>query len=99
MNGKPIGNKPIYVPLAQGRELHRAQLEAHHSQQSSDQNQHILRGGSTSGTMGLFSGVLPMYMQYPVTNGSLEPADSIMHQMLGTPVCSAPRSGYPLIQP
>merc|ERR1712151_688992 len=99
MNGKLIANKPIYVALAQGKEARRAQLEAQHSQRSSDQDTHILRGGSINGSVGLRSNGMPMYMQHPVPNGVLEPAYPIMHQMLGNPGRGAPRSGYPLMQP
>jgi len=99
MNNKRFANKPIYVALAQGREARRTQLEAQHSQRSSDQDQHVMGGGNITGSVGLRSSGLPMYLQHPVPNGGLEPAYPIMHQMLGTPGRGAPRGGYPLIQP
>merc|ERR1712161_26514 len=60
MNGKLLADKPIFVALAQRREVRRAQLEAQHSQRG----QTI--PGSQMRPMNAFPpGSMPMYIQRP----------------------------------
>merc|ERR1719265_1277359 len=55
MNGKLVSGKPVYVALAQRKEVRRAQLEAQHAQQ---------RGGM--GARGMPMGQPPMYGAAPM---------------------------------
>jgi polyadenylate-binding protein len=93
MNGKLIIQKPIFVALAQRKDVRRAQLEAQHSSTShvgvggpqggggGQQGGNMMRGGPMGGggPMG-YPGVMPMYMQRP--GGSMQPAYPMMPQML-----------------
>jgi len=95
MNGKLIANKPIFVALAQRREVRRAQLEAQHSQRGSAPQQ-MMRGGP----MGTFPpGSMPMYIQRPAPGGSMQPAYPMIPQMMGPGRGGAGgRGGYTMIQ-
>jgi len=83
MNGKIIGNKPIFVALAQRRDVRRAQLEAHHISRGavpgtgSGQGQPNSTAGMMRGPMGSHMGypgaAMPMYMQRPGPGGSMQP--------------------------
>lgn len=53
MNGRMVANKPIYVALAQPKDVRRAQLEAHHAQR-----QQSMRMQQAPG-MGMPSGIYP----------------------------------------
>merc|ERR1712238_464695 len=88
MNGKPIANKPIFVALAQRREVRRAQLEAQHNQRAGQPGQPMIR----SSPMGYPSG-MPMYMQRH--GGSMQPAYPMMPQMMGAPGRGV---GHPMMQ-
>merc|ERR1711957_454760 len=68
-NGKPIANKPIFVALAQRREVRRAQLEAQHNQRAGQPGQPMMRSSPMARPMGYPSG-MPMYMQRP--GGSMQ---------------------------
>lgn len=88
MNGKLLVQKPIFVALAQRKEVRRAQLEAQHS----STGHHVVGGGPQSGGSGNmmrggpmggagpmgYPGVMPMYMQ----RGSMQPAYPMMPQMM-----------------
>jgi len=97
MNGKPIANKPIFVALAQRREVRRAQLEAQHNQRAGQPGQPMIRSGPMASPMGYPSG-MPMYMQRP--GGSMQPAyPNMMPQMMGAPGRGGGRTGgYPMMQ-
>jgi polyadenylate-binding protein len=100
MNGKIIGNKPIFVALAQRREVRRAQLEAQHAQQRGAPGQQMMRGGP----MGAFPpGSMPIYMQRTPPGGSMQPAYPMMPQMMGGPgrggAAAGGRGGYPAMIP
>jgi len=99
MNGKIIGNKPIFVALAQRREVRRAQLEAQHSQRSGP-GQQMMRGGPMGGPMGGYPGSMPIYMQgRGGPGGSMQPAYPVMPQMMGGPRGGVGgRGGYPMMQ-
>lgn len=92
MNGKHIGNKPIFAALAQRKDVRRAQLEAQHQ-----------RGPQTGmmgrGPMGPMYPNMPMYRPGP--GGSMQPAYPMMPQMMGGPGRGGPaggRGGYPMMQ-
>lgn len=97
MNGKLIANKPIFVALAQRREVRRAQLEAQHAQRGGAPGQQMLRGGP----MNAFpQGSMPMYIQRPAGSGSMQPSYPIMPQMMGGPGRGGVpgRGGFPMMQ-
>ena len=88
MNGKLIGNKPIFAALAQRKEVRRAQLEAQH--QRGPQANMMGRG-----PMGPMYPNMPMYRPGP--GGSMQPAYPMMPQMMGGPGRGG-RGGYPMMQ-
>lgn len=94
MNGKLIGNKPIFVALAQRKEVRRAQLEAQH--QRGPQSGGGMMGRGPMGPMGYPN--MPMYRPGP--GGSMQPAYPMMPQMMGGPGRGGPggRGGYPMMQ-
>jgi polyadenylate-binding protein len=86
MNGKLISNKPIFVALAQRREVRRAQLEAQHANQRAGPGgpgqPGMMRGPMGGPPMG-YPG-MPMYMQRPGPGGAMQPAYPMaMPQMMG----------------
>jgi len=82
MNGKLIANKPIFVALAQRREVRRAQLEAQHAGRGpGGPGQPGMMRGPMGGPMG-YPG-MPMYMQRPGPGGAMQPAYPMMPQMMG----------------
>jgi polyadenylate-binding protein len=97
MNGKLINNKPIFVALAQRREVRRAQLEAQHTSRMGGPmggpGGPMMRGGPMGvqgGPMaGGYPGGMPMYMQRgPVAGGpggAMQPAYPMMPQMMSGP--------------
>eukprot|EP00536_Pseudo-nitzschia_multiseries_P002267 jgi/Psemu1/183117/e_gw1.30.129.1 len=99
MNGKLINGKPIFVALAQRREVRRAQLEA----------QHASRGGPPGpGQPGMMRGPMggpmaypgmPMYMQRGGPGGGMQPAYPMaMPQMMGPGGRGGQRpGGYPMM--
>jgi len=80
MNGKLIANKPIFVALAQRREVRRAQLEAQHATRPGPGQPGMMRG-PMGGPMG-YPG-MPMYMQRPGPGGGMQPAYPMMQPMMG----------------
>mmetsp|Transcript_27376 Transcript_27376/g.33860 ORF Transcript_27376/g.33860 Transcript_27376/m.33860 type:complete len:717 (-) Transcript_27376:115-2265(-) len=93
MNGKLIGNKPIFVALAQRRDVRRAQLEAQHAQRAGPGQ---VMGRGPMGPMGYPN--MPMYRPGPA--GSMQPAYPMMPQMMGGPGRGGipGRGGYPMMQ-
>lgn len=81
MNGKLIANKPIFVALAQRREVRRAQLEAQHANRPGGPGQPGMMRGPMGGPMA-YPG-MPMYMQRPGPGGAMQPAYPMMPQMMG----------------
>ena len=86
MNGKLIANKPIFVALAQRREVRRAQLEAQHANRAAGPGgpgQPGMMRGPMGGPMG-YPG-MPMYMQRPGPGGAMQPAYpmAMAPQMMG----------------
>lgn len=85
MNGKLMSNKPIFVALAQRREVRRAQLEAQHATRgpgaTAPGNPGMMRG-PMGGPMG-YPGAMPMYVQRPGPGGGMQPAYPMMPQMMG----------------
>jgi len=85
MNGKLIANKPIFVALAQRREVRRAQLEAQHANRQSGPGgpgQPGMMRGPMGGPMG-YPG-MPMYMPQRPGPGGMQPAYPMgMPQMMG----------------
>mmetsp|Transcript_27514 Transcript_27514/g.49773 ORF Transcript_27514/g.49773 Transcript_27514/m.49773 type:complete len:705 (+) Transcript_27514:274-2388(+) len=101
MNGKLISSKPIFVALAQRRDVRRAQLEAQHANRGGGPGQPgMMRGGPMGGPMG-YPGAMPMYMQRPGPGGSMQPAYPMMPQMMGGPGgrggAQQPRGMYPMM--
>jgi polyadenylate-binding protein len=85
MNGKLIAGKPIFVALAQRRDVRRAQLEAQHANRVGGPGQPgMMRGGPMGGPMG-YPGAMPMYMQRPGPGGAMQPAYPMMPPMMGGP--------------
>eukprot|EP00521_Asterionellopsis_glacialis_P014912 CAMPEP_0195306076 /NCGR_PEP_ID=MMETSP0707-20130614/37016_1 /TAXON_ID=33640 /ORGANISM="Asterionellopsis glacialis, Strain CCMP134" /LENGTH=739 /DNA_ID=CAMNT_0040370285 /DNA_START=161 /DNA_END=2380 /DNA_ORIENTATION=+ len=89
MNGKLIANKPIFVALAQRRDVRRAQLEAQQANRGGPAGAgapgqpNMMRGpmGQPMGYPGM-----PMYMQRPGPGGAMQPAYPMMPQaMMGGP--------------
>lgn len=100
MNGKLIANKPIFVALAQRRDVRRAQLEAQHANRGGGPGQPgMMRGAPMGGPMG-YPGAMPMYMQRPGPGGSMQPAYPMMPQMMGPGGrggAQQPRGMYPMM--
>lgn len=92
MNGKIIGNKPIFVALAQRRDVRRAQLEAQHAQRAGPGQ---VMGRGPMGPMGYPN--MPMYRPGP--GGSMQPAYPMMPQMMAGPGRGGipGRGGYPMM--
>jgi len=85
MNGKLVASKPIFVALAQRREVRRAQLEAQHNQgRSNPPGQPGMMRGPMGGPMGGYPGAaaMPVYMQRPGP-GSMQPSYPMVPQMMG----------------
>lgn len=85
MNSKLIANKPIFVALAQRREVRRAQLEAQHATRGpggGGPGQPGMMRGPMGGPMG-YPGAMPMYVQRPGPAGAMQPAYPMMPQMMG----------------
>lgn len=108
MNGKIIAGKPIFVALAQRKDVRRAQLEAQHTTRAGP-NQGMMGRGPMAGPMGAYPGTMPMYMQRPGPGGSMQPAyPHMVPQMMGGPggrgaggrgsypMMQQPRGGYPM---
>ena len=96
MNGKIINGKPIFVALAQRKDVRRAQLEAQHTQ--------LGRPGGMPGRVAVAPmGQVPMYpgmpyamLQSPRGPGGMQPQYPMMHAMMGGPR-GQPRGGYPVM--
>jgi polyadenylate-binding protein len=97
MNGKLIANKPIFVALAQRREVRRAQLEAQHANRAGPPGQPGMMRAPMAGPMG-YPG-MPMYMQRPGPGpaGGMQPAFPMMPQMMARGMPQQPRGGYPMM--
>jgi len=104
MNGKIISGKPIFVALAQRRDVRRAQLEAQHNSQVGGPGRGGNMGGNQPGApgqpgmmrgpmggpMGGYPGAVPMYMPRPGGPGGMQPSYPVVPQMMG----GAGRGGY-----
>lgn len=103
MNGKLIASKPIFVALAQRRDVRRAQLEAQHANRGGPggPGQPGMMRGPMGGPMG-YPG-MPMYMQRgpgPQGPGGMQQAYPMMPQMMGGGRGIPPqqgRGGYPMM--
>ncbi|EEC43385.1 predicted protein [Phaeodactylum tricornutum CCAP 1055/1] len=91
MNGKLIANKPIFVALAQRREVRRAQLEAQHANRAGGPGQPGMMRAPMGAPMG-YPG-MPMYMQRPGPGGGMQPAYPMMPQMMGPGGRRVPMAG------
>jgi len=93
LNGKLIAGKPIFVALAQRKEVRRAQLEAQFSQRAAGgvPGQPMMRGpmGAPMGYPGM-----GMYMR-PGPGGSMQPAYPMMPPMMGGPGAAGGRGAMP----
>ena len=89
MNGKIIAGKPIFVALAQRRDVRRAQLEAQHNQgrggQGGAPGQPGMMRGPMGGPMGGYPGAgVPMYMPGRPGGPGMQPSYPAMPgQMMG----------------
>lgn len=105
MNGKIINGKPIFVALAQRKEVRRAQLENMHNSrgpgggQGQQPNAGMIRG--PMGPMGGYpGGAVPVYMNRP----GVQPMYPMMPSMMGgngagqQPRGGQPQRGYPMMQ-
>jgi polyadenylate-binding protein len=102
MNGKLLAGKPIFVALAQRREVRRAQLEAQHANRGLPGGPGMpgMMRGPMGGPMG-YPG-MPMYMQRgPVPPGpGMQQPYPMMPQMMGVGRGMPPpqgRGGYPMM--
>eukprot|EP00980_Cylindrotheca_fusiformis_P031500 scaffold26468_cov162-Cylindrotheca_fusiformis.AAC.2 len=98
MNGKLIANKPIFVALAQRRDVRRAQLEAQHASRGGPGGPG--QPGMMRGPMGAPMGYpgMPMYMQRPGPGGAMQPAYPMaMPQMMGPGGRGAGQRPYPMM--
>jgi len=103
MNGKLITNKPIFVALAQRRDVRRAQLEAQHANRAPPGAGGPGQPGMIRGPMGAVGGPMgypgmPVYMQRPGPGGSMQPAYPLMPQGImggGRGGGHQPRAMYP----
>jgi polyadenylate-binding protein len=100
MNGKLISNKPIFVALAQRREIRRAQLEAQHANRAAGPGgpgQPGMMRGPMGGPMGYHG--MPIYMQRPGPGGGMQPAYPMaMPPMMGPGGRGGQRPGvYPMM--
>merc|ERR1719469_1413671 len=89
MHGTIIGNKPVFIALAQRKEVRRAQLEAHHNSrghggQGQQPNAAMMRG-PMGGPMGYPGAAMPVYMQRPGPGGGMQPVYPMMPQMMAQP--------------
>lgn len=68
MNGKLLNGKPVYVALAQRKEVRRAQLEAQHAQRQAGMHPHMGQAGAAMmvGGRPLLAGQPPMYGAAPM---------------------------------
>eukprot|EP00591_Stephanopyxis_turris_P010257 CAMPEP_0195517322 /NCGR_PEP_ID=MMETSP0794_2-20130614/10350_1 /TAXON_ID=515487 /ORGANISM="Stephanopyxis turris, Strain CCMP 815" /LENGTH=794 /DNA_ID=CAMNT_0040646105 /DNA_START=128 /DNA_END=2512 /DNA_ORIENTATION=+ len=108
MNGKLIAQKPIFVALAQRKEVRRAQLEAQHSgpsgQPLSQQPNAGMMRGPMGGQMGYpGAGGMHMYMPRAGPGGSMQPTYPMPQMMMGQQgqqprPGQQPRAGYPMMQ-
>jgi polyadenylate-binding protein len=103
MNGKLVANKPIFVALAQRRDVRRAQLEAQHAARAGPggPGQPGMMRGPMGGPMG-YPG-MPMYMQRqgPGPGPGMQPAYPMMPQMMGAGrgMPQPGRPGFPMMGP
>jgi polyadenylate-binding protein len=103
MNGKLVCNKPIFVALAQRRDVRRAQLEAQHANRAvggPPGQPGMMRGPMGGPVMGGYPGMAPMYaMPRGPPGGAMQPAYPMMPQMMGAGRGGMPqgRGGYPMM--
>lgn len=101
MNGKIIDGKPVYVALAQRKEVRRAQLEAAHAQQRGNGQVGMGRGMAGGGPMGQppMYGAAPMFyaghpqQMPPQVRQMMYPQQQ--QQMMGGPGPRGPRGPMP----
>lgn len=65
LNGKMIGSKPLYVSLAQRKDVRKQQLEAQLSQRNQIRNQQLAAAGIPQAPYGAMPGAAPMYYGQP----------------------------------
>jgi len=92
MNGKIINGKPIFVALAQRKEVRRAQLEAQHTQLGRP-NMPGRVAVAPMGQVPMYPG-MPYMLQSPRGPGGMPGQYPMMH-MMGAP--RGPRGAYPMV--
>eukprot|EP00977_Amphora_coffeiformis_P008529 scaffold1931_cov162-Amphora_coffeaeformis.AAC.6 len=93
MNGKLLAGKPVFVAVAQRRDVRRAQLEAQHANRGPPGQMGMMRA-PMGGPM-QYPGV-PMYMQRPGPGAGMQPAyPTMMPQMMGGRGGAVPQRGFP----
>jgi polyadenylate-binding protein len=95
LNGKLINGKPIFVALAQRREVRRAQLEAQHASRGGPPGQPGMMRGPMGGPMG-YPGMMYMRPGPQGPGGAMQPAYPMMPQMMGTGR-GMPQRGFPMM--
>jgi len=88
MNGKMLGAKPLYVALAQRKDVRKAQLEAQHAQRAKQrQNTHPMGGP-------IYPGGTPVF--YPPPGGALPQPQGFVYpqQMMPRARWNTPQAGY-----
>jgi polyadenylate-binding protein len=100
MNGKLVMGKPIFVALAQRRDVRRAQLEAQHANRGAP-GTHVQPGlmrGPMGGPIG-YPGMMYMPQRPGPPGGAMQPAFPMMPQMMGAGRGMPPqqRGGFPMM--
>jgi len=100
MNGKMLNGKPVYVALAQRREVRRAQLEQQYAQRMMISRPGGGPGMPPGGPQGMYPPGTPVFYAPPGgVPGRGPPGPGVMHQAMVPrgyrgPVPGAPRPGY-----
>lgn len=95
MNGKMIGQKPLFVTLAQRKELRKQQLEAQVAQRTQIRNQQMAAAGIPGVPYGAMPGGAPMYYGQPgAFPGAPQGRGGPMMYPQGGPGMMMPRARY-----
>ncbi|KAG0145649.1 hypothetical protein CROQUDRAFT_658440 [Cronartium quercuum f. sp. fusiforme G11] len=90
MNGKMLGSKPLYVSLAQRKDVRKQQLEAQMSQRAQMRSQQI----AAAGIPGTPYGAPPNQMYYGGAAGYPPQGRGMMYPANGVPASMPPRPRY-----
>ncbi|CAO3591775.1 unnamed protein product [Absidia cylindrospora] len=95
MNGRMIGSKPIYVALAQRKEVRRSQLDAQMNQRNQMQmQQNVPMAGGPGGPGGPYMGGAPMYYTPMNSFRPVYPPSGMMPRPRWAPQHGQPMPGF-----